>query len=334
MKNPIEIVYDVTCSVFGEANVYYVRSGSEGRVIIYLGDVLVTSSNGRQHTITDVYISFKIGFRSNRVVNELSRLKMYRESVTIPELLCGYMHSHAEVCSHPSHYVEGMGLCTGSSNTPINRSSENLFKGRLSVDDEDWIKRYKMFLHTFRTYTTYESISGGPYIQMSQLSSTRAVTGNISNFTNARLSLDKLYFPRQADVSSFLDVVIKKKGYSVIYDNSLGLFKAEISKKALHKLTVAFPNIPNEGFYSPSTGFYLSRGDYDTYKRYSQDNNSYKGIRFKDKRLTFKVIDNVGQDFVPFIGGDLYKSINLHLTEKINEKYLNIQKANAKIGSS
>lgn len=117
-------------------------------------EVLVKSETGSEHAIKNLFVKFNFNQRL-QLVGEFQGM---RSSYTLGEYNSNYRHSHLP----RGNDVSFSKFCTGTG--PINQSIALL---RVNFD----ITNFQMFLYTIKSYVAWESISGVPYIRISEIRS-------------------------------------------------------------------------------------------------------------------------------------------------------------------
>lgn len=186
-KNNIENVYEIFVSVFKEPYVdlklstefsgiaeeipntmsdadTYIRSILKGEIIVWFPRVTVENEYMKKHDIYDLFVKVEV----TSLGKMIGAFKIKRTSFSISELKIGYVHSHTPKVRDAATIKLYGDVCLGSG--PIRNT---IYRLRNENDESLWL----LFCTELGLYVRTESITGGPYIRMSQLSG-----GNILKF--------------------------------------------------------------------------------------------------------------------------------------------------------
>lgn len=169
-------IYEVAKETFGEDRVDILkRTDKAFELYVFFPEITITNSAGFSHDIKELYVRFDITLKinSNRVTTELN---MYGRRGTISdyEFVSDYGHSH----------FSGLGMswshfCLGSSDFGMILQSM-----RLDSKASDW----ELMLLSLENYVSWESLEGGPYRRMQNISIDRNI-----DMVNYRYNAFKLF---------------------------------------------------------------------------------------------------------------------------------------------
>lgn len=180
-------------------------------VIIYYPKVTVTNEYNHKIDITDVYIRLKIN-----ILGQLeATFNLLRTSYTSEQLEAGYCHSHVRRIDSNSLFTWS-NPCLG--NGPIKNTILSLTR---AFDEELW----KLFCVELNSYIHTESISGGPYIGLSNVGASHfkltpvifnAASSNIcgSKFSDEIIIEFVKYFVKNNIIKFTYDGLYYSLGYS------------------------------------------------------------------------------------------------------------------------
>lgn len=186
-RNNIQNVYEVISSVFGkkdvqlqiptfesiakdipaslnEATSYIADRLNNSEIIIHFDELTVTNEANASHKIYDVFI--RILVNASGKLNGTFEIK--RTTFTGNEIKRGYVHSHAPSC-YANSMREWRHMCLGTG--PIRNTMNSL---RYNPSEENWL----LFCTELVLYLQTESLSGGPYINMSSLAESDKIVEN------------------------------------------------------------------------------------------------------------------------------------------------------------
>lgn len=166
-------------------------------LIIKFTEVIIRNSKRKQHTITNLYVSFNF----DEKLNYLGGMKGRRGTVSYNEMRSAYMHSHLGRRNRGAW----SSFCTGNGDMPNTMMS-------LQADgwNPDLLQKMLLLLYT---YVSWESIEGGPYILISDINGGRSRSIN--------------YNPSEIDKQKYLKAFIKiNKDFPISYSTEhLNCFK-------------------------------------------------------------------------------------------------------------
>lgn len=142
------------------------KVGSELHFILKYDDITIENSEDRSHFIKSLFVKLKFNTNSNTFSDNMEG---YRGEMSIKELCSSYFHSH--LSTHTSNFQS---FCLGASELGILLS--DLHNKQFNQDSFD------LLLYTISEYVKWESLTGGPYIKIKDLSySTSRTTLNSIN---------------------------------------------------------------------------------------------------------------------------------------------------------
>lgn len=151
-------------------------------VVIHYPEFIIENSDGRQHTIKDLLVTFDIQNNGDDEYH-IYNLHGTRGFMSYAEWFVGYRHSHLtsnKPTSFNDVFITGS-FCTGSGE--INDVMATLWENGYSEE------HFEMFLHTLNTVAEWESLEGIPYIKMESIT-----IGKKQNLSDVSDSSVKLYY--------------------------------------------------------------------------------------------------------------------------------------------
>lgn len=126
------------------------------QITIKFNEIKMTNSKGISYFIKDLFVRFNIN--TNGVIDSI---KGTRSSISYEEFKTGYVHSHLPRSQNRlGHFSQ---FCLGSNSELITAS---VFFNE-SVNNKSNIDvSFLFFLNQLKAYVSYESLEGGPYIQI------------------------------------------------------------------------------------------------------------------------------------------------------------------------
>tara|TARA_R110000868_G_scaffold14414_2_gene67007 strand:- start:22296 stop:23384 length:1089 start_codon:yes stop_codon:yes gene_type:complete len=249
--------------------------GSVVEQTIHFPKITIQSSSRRSAILYDLY--FKIKILHGAFVLDTQRY-VARSTYTYEEYLANYTHSHVSSNAVPGKFTDR--VCFGG-DTPI----EHIYLQLRSGFDSD---EYDVFLGLISSWISFESIEGGPYIQLS----------NVKSHSQSELSLISLLNSN--------DVLYDATIYDISYDlitNGLNFnqskyfedYKLSLNKDSIEEYLIK--NTKHTLDYNPSKDVYLksnaslSVNDKENLLR-KFNMNCNKNLIFKDKPVVCKLIDS------------------------------------------
>jgi hypothetical protein len=259
-------------------------------IYIKFPSILIKNSNGKSHFIKDLYIKFQFSYDYGNNVLRLANLYGYRPNRTLGEWKAEYIHSHIQG-SGTSSTPFNSGFCFGS--TKIAVSFSKLRHSEINFTTQD----LETFLIEFIGYLSWESLEGGPYRRI----------GDISSANYIPLSgLQKYNIDTEECVK-----IIQNIDIPIIDRNGIPEVDSQKLEKILLSLSIPNLSIPFLGFNS-ELNLYLTPNTSDE----RDEINRYKKVvsqrSFKFNNSTIKG-DVISTDF----------ENNSLINKVINPNYLN-----------
>ena len=141
------------------------------KLTIHFPEIIIRNSKGRKHTITNLYVAFFF----NELMEHTSGWHGIRGTLSLEEAASGYSHSHlSRSCWSWS------GFCLGSGE--VTNIYADLIAAKFNPDT------FRKAMLALLSYVEWESLEGGPYIQMSDIMgrSSRPTLPAIPNEENIR----------------------------------------------------------------------------------------------------------------------------------------------------
>lgn len=154
-------------------NLYSLKENPNFPLLVYFPDVTVTNERNDSINIKDLYVKFNISREGSLV----GSFYMTRTSYTKAQWSYRYIHSHAQSL----HSGWWSGCCLGSG--PISRTVSMLCR------DFD-LDLYLLLCGELDIYTRTESLTGGPYIRMNNITNTNV--DSASNYMETYYSFSSI----------------------------------------------------------------------------------------------------------------------------------------------
>lgn len=196
-------------SVFGEERVWVdPHDSSSFDIYIHFPELEIVNSRNSRHTITNLYVNFKVeGIDIEETNSNICSILCNgdRQTLTIEEYSSKYLHSHL-----PSMRNDNFGyktFCLGASNF-----GQILVEVSMNMSEESWM----MLFLSLESYLKWESLEGGPYIQMRNIS----LKGNRLSIRDVQSELIKVVKDLPTDIWDFREANAPKvvPGDSSLYD--------------------------------------------------------------------------------------------------------------------
>jgi len=259
-------------------------------VILHYDKIKVTNKKAQFVYIHDVYMKICLEGKIDNSI-EIAYIKMARGSYTAAQHLSGYMWSHAHRINNaaPLNFVS---LCYGSD---VFQMFMVEFKTKPLTR-----KQWAMFLLYLQSYLEYESINGGPYIEMSEINDKDySVKGLIA----------------QEDIRKVLDIVnhIPKENIEYFYENEGFTINTNMIEQWL------INRLPNryKVFYNPSNNTQFVFRNIDIYEPSTYETN----IWFKNRNIKLKIIEDKSITEKTYT---YEKSINPSIMDAVKEYFLKL----------
>ena len=141
-------------------------------IIVHFKEIDIKNSRDEHHTIRDLYASIPI---NDQYTINSSNISGMRATLTESELSRGYRHSHLGSSTYFTGYSS---FCTGGD---MIAELGTLLRYKNVYQNEDM---YENYFETLKTYVAWESIEGGPYMSI------RNITTDVGpNFQQSNSSL-------------------------------------------------------------------------------------------------------------------------------------------------
>lgn len=194
-------------------------------VIIHYPHVMITNSEGAEHEIQDLFVTFKIKNNNRQYVP--CDFSGGRITYSYDEWFVGYRHSHL-TSNKPLSFFDTLGtkdFCTGSGE--INETLTNMWESDYIFDDAI----FESFLYAIDSVVEWESIEGGPHIRMNKI----LIGGNETNATNISDANMKDWYRKLYNSISELDLdfVFSENRYKIKQNSK---FEDKIKQGIIHHL--------------------------------------------------------------------------------------------------
>ena len=199
-----EFICSIAKEVFPEERLDFTPLSEEGRfdIIIHFPEIKITNSLEHEHVIKDIFVKFNISCIDERDDDSKYIIHFFgaRTTLSLKEFISTYGHSHL-----PNHSLCTFnGFCLGSSDF-----GTLIQTVQFDPTPENW---YLLFF-SVENYLNWESLEGGPYRRMSQMSY------NINNdFAGAQNELFRLLPNIPSEVFSFNEGVVLNTNHPSLYN--------------------------------------------------------------------------------------------------------------------
>ena len=315
LADTIESFVGVLEGVYGENWAFQFRNMySLPSILILFPEIDITNSEDRHHTIRNLVVRLSMKIVNNSLYIH-STIGGFRLTVTREEYISGYLHSHLNtVGGNYSEYftirednsidVRARDFCLG-----VNEIPELIC---LYNDNHD-IEIFELLLLTLKSFVCWESIEGGPYFRISNISQ-YAASDDRSLFRRKENDADLIFF------YLLQENVFKTFDFDML-DSKVRVIENDFFYKTLYK--VVKERCPEL--------FCLRVGD-DFFKVFKNDSEvivpvDYK-FSFKNTEIPFKIYNNyvkkekeeegMSSSFMihPITYRDLINRINIFLYER------------------
>lgn len=256
-------------------------------LMIYFPDINITNSQGHNHNIKDLYVTLRFDNKGCK-----GQFLGTRSTRTELELKSNYTHSHLSSGSRIGHLNP---FCTGTGE--INLCIANL------ISEFSGIK-FKAFLAILKPYLDWESLEGGPYIKISNISDKQVIYDNYHTYW---------------DIDQYTNTVKNNLDKLTIYINEEGIF--DIQTQDIESLFDVDKIDQRIVVYK----------DVETLNYYSLQNNNSNNIQvdkdalfvFKDQPVFAKIINKEvnKNNLIKTIHPNVTKRIREQLSQRVNEYY-------------
>lgn len=182
---------------FISANIGRVINGTEAQILVHFPEVRVANEHDKFVDIKELYARVKVS-NNGTIVGTFGLL---RADYPLSHLYADYAHSHI-----PGVTLDEYGFkspCLG--NGPINSTISSLVR---ECDLNFWM----LFCRELDTYVTVESLAGGPYRRMENITGTRKLRLVPNNISNSNLNKALSYFYNaefQLEMNNFIRYILK-----------------------------------------------------------------------------------------------------------------------------
>jgi len=263
-------------------------------------DITIENSNNDSHLIKSLFVKIKFNTTNNKFVDYIQG---YRGEMSIQELCSSYSHSHLS-----SHTRDFNSFCLGASELSIiwddlrnNNFNENTFD---------------LFLYTLNEYVKWESLEGGPYTKIENLS--YSTSRNVPNITIEN---------KQSIINSFISL---KKPFKVHYNFGINCIEVVNNEEFINSVTEITPNNLKVINVNDTISPIVTQ---EELKRYASDKlSTYHKFKFKNETYpkmyeeeSFKELTNLNNiqahpELINAVKDHLEKVVNINLLNKFNEK--------------
>lgn len=264
---------------------YKCNSNAHYSLVIHFPEINIKNSRKGSHIIKDLYVAL---FFNNRV-EHIGHIYGTRGSRTKEEISSAYCHSHL-----PSDYkTHWNGFCLGD-DTPMSNAVSGIVADRWNPDN---LEKLLLLLHS---YVAWESLEGGPYITMSNITD-RTSGRRVLNCPESSV-LIRVY---KTFISVFTDFSIVFNEFS----NSVPKYEVVVNKEftdSLFKMLV-------ERFSGNSSVFAYKISE-DNYVSFSNDSSQDGGNIIKEYII---YANNTPRTYIPFKGKHLVPFVNDATTNNV-----------------
>lgn len=270
-------------------------------LIIYFGDILVTSSAGDQHMIRGVYIRLGVSEQSMESITFSPNPSLIRDTYSKEEFSADYKFSHCNMLGRPDKFDL---LCLGE-----NRSFDAI---RLSTDNNDYLN-FEQQVFSIYNILHYE-YTPGVYISIARIPLQHLSANGNSQLTPENVSKCIKYLAE-------CNVEVKANTY---YDFNVYEVKNhdELKECLLEKF-------PEHALYCTETG-YVTEKELENIPEEDEVLSQEGSFTFKDKEIPIlvkRLSENVKRK--PVFNPLLYNKINELIFKELND-HENILEYNAK----
>lgn len=261
-------------------------TGYELYVNILYPNILITNSDGDEHTIEDLIVSFLVkysGFKDAETRSKIysfSNLKGTRATLSYVEWINEYLHSHLSSCpmNRYSSAFKFKDFCLGT-NTPIHDVMEEL---HVKYSPE----MFEMFLYNIETLVSWESLEGVPYKKIRELVLT--TNKEIVDYINSKTYYERLLPTITKQDVNEIDFVIQNNAYKVVLNHK---FINMIKRKVIYHLSNYWNKLLVQKRNSILYGYVVenntSQKDLD--RKFINHLNEVPYFYLQDRKVIFKV---------------------------------------------
>lgn len=322
--DPISIVHSIFADFFGEENV-----DLQGQIIIvHFPKVTVTNEHNRSVDITHLWVKVKVSL--NGTID--GTFQMMRSEFTATQFASGYSHSHIPSISRTG--LSWASPCLGDG--PIRSTITSL---STEFSEEMW----NLFCLELSKYVTVESLSGGPYIRLETIGTSRRSTEEITFPLEPAMDDIRLREDIKQSIAAFIPAILSKKPFGFnFFNGSYGIAMSERDLFiTLSNLFIEYYNslpasqqTPIEDLFSAgilckgkligNKLYYVYDGDPNAVTNH-RDMIGRNMLRFKNSTITLNITnDSVAEDdpnMSIFLSKIVVKAIIDRILRTINNKY-------------
>lgn len=203
----VDVIKKLTEEVYDSGNIFISSDTRTNtfHVNILFDNITITNSQKKLHTIKDLIVRIPIKYdKAKKTLSVVENIYGTKLTYSYEEYKSNYVHSHLQSANRDVHFSM---FCLGASDIAVMNSDL-----RLKFSET----KYLLFLNMLTTYVNWESLEGGPYRKISEISSrdrAYALTSTYSTF------LSKWVSENQIDFNISFDVVSKQ--FKVLRDSKL-----------------------------------------------------------------------------------------------------------------
>lgn len=315
-------------------------------IIIHYPEIEITNSRNNSHIIKDLYVAIPISIcnlRNNESEGSYNKpfihgLQGCRFTCNQLEYLTGYLHSHLSVKTKYINCENFNDFCTGEGDMSllIGQLNELLFEiptrsQNLKLD----LNLFELYFRHINTYIRWESLEGGPYIQISTINNIsifRPAYNNknhdlkfIFNFFKNEIKNRDLKFNFTIE-NNLINVVIDDNFYEIVY-NVLNV-QLTILKKVYFENTEDAWTLSSEytkhyfkdssdTFYKADIDLSFMNIDVNQYQHYFPNKSYFRNeeIKFKLEKANLAELQSK-----TYLHPNIYVYIKEQLTNYLNEQ--------------
>lgn len=287
--------------ILTKVSLYDVRYVDVYEIIIHFPEIVIKNSRKEEHLIRDLYI--KINLNMNfQSTNSGSYFRGCRTTITYAEYQSRYSHSHLPRI----RLGEGFkGFCLGD--TTLATLCARLTH---SFDEES----FDLLLQSLKSYVSWESLEGGPYIKISELSGNKQPPGNLT--ATKRLQYYKKFLGQYKDSIPYNTKNIDFLQIIEISDN-----------KDFEEMITSIVDESDLVFYDDVTNDRFLLSGITSESEITEINKTYQhhGFKFKDEDIRYKCIsENINEKNLKKVANpNITSYIANQLQSKINKKLIN-----------
>jgi hypothetical protein len=297
----IQDFYGVAVSVYGEDCVEISREAGYYNITIHFPEVVITN-DAITHTIRNLFFTFVFNHVESlqSKCEGISNTLVYKTTYTFKEFIHRYVHSHIPRFSSSMDDTSGS-LCMGD--TSISAMRTYVYTGKADKNG------LEVFFYSFNNWLSWESISGGPYCQLSTIYTPTAITdklrGNIVSGHNS-VVLEKLIREGYLLLQDYIDEIgitwtTSSPPYNVLIE---GTYPEEIYKAATKysNLSKLFKNVSEKPLTKAEMFSYISHNVEGLYPLIFKNKEfPYEIIVEEDDYERYGIIDKLEVEEQPFI---------------------------------